>query len=269
MAAALFIYRRGKDGFRPIWIGAVAFILSQVGHIPFNQFLMVPGLKALGVEVAAQSGISLWILGVAAGLSAGVFEEITRYLVMKFWLKKNYHTLLPLKYGVGHGGVEALLVGLLAAVTLVQVMVLRGDGLMASLGPEQAALAKSQLELYWAGPWYQPFLGALERIAAMAFHIGASILVYKSIRSKNLAYLVIAVLGHTLLNAFAFIVAQQMELLLIEGLLLIFTAGWLYWIWKIKEIDPEEALDLPIPPQVQITAGQITPEQIEESRYDK
>jgi len=268
VAAALLIYKRGKSGFRPIWIGAAVFILSQVGHIPFNQFLMVPGLKALGVDVAAQGGISLWVLGVAAGLSAGIFEEVARYLALKFWLKKDTHTLLPLKYGIGHGGVEALLLGLLALFALIQVVVLSGDSLEALVPPEQIELALSQIETYWAVPWYHSLLGAAERISAMAFHIGASILVYKSVRTKNLLYLIIAVLGHAVLDAVAVVGVRQLDFLLLEGILFIFAAGWLYWAWRIREIDPEDDLDLPAPGQVQISAAQVSTEQIEESRYD-
>jgi len=268
-AAAILVYKRGKGGFRPIWIGAAAFVLSQVGHIPFNQFLMIPGLRALGVDVAAQSGISLWVLGAAAGLSAGIFEEVARFLALKFWLRNSSHTLLPLKYGIGHGGIEALLLGLLAAIALVQVLALEGDGVIAMLDPEQAALAKSQLEIYWAVPWYHSLLGGLERISAMAFHIGASLLVYKSVRSRNLAYLAIAVLGHTALNAFAVIAVKSMDFVLLEAILFIFAAGWLYGSWKVRHLDPEDPEELPVPQKVQITAAQITPEQIEESRYDK
>jgi uncharacterized membrane protein YhfC len=268
VTAALLIYKRGKSGFRPIWIGAAVFILSQVGHIPFNQFLMVPGLRALGVDLAAQGGISLWVLGVAAGLSAGVFEEIARYFALKFWLKKDAHTLLPLKYGIGHGGVEALLVGGLALTALVQVLVLRGDGVIAALDSEQVALIQSQLQAYWAIPWQQSLLGAWERSSGMMFHVGASILVYKTVRSKKPIYLIAAVLGHTLLDTFAVVAVQQLDLVLMEAILFVFAAGWLYWAWRIREIDPDEGLELPVPDQVQISAAQVTTEQIEETRYD-
>jgi len=267
-AAALLIYKRGKSGFRPIWIGAAVFVLSQVGHIPFNQFLMVPGLRALGVDVAAEGGVSLLVLGVVAGLSAGVFEEVARFLALKFWLKKDAHALLPVKYGIGHGGVEALLLGLLALFALVQVVVLGGEGAVDLLPPEQVELARTQLAAYWAVPWYHSLLGAAERISAMAFHVGASILVYKSVRTKNYLYLVVAVIGHMILDAFAVIAIKQMNILLLEGVIFIFSAGWLYWAWRIRNIDPAEDLDLPVPDQVQISAAQVTSEQIEESRYD-
>lgn len=268
VAAGILVYKKGKSGFRPIWIGAAVFILSQVGHIPFNQFLMIPGLRALGVDVAAQGGISLWVLGAAAGLSAGVFEEVARYLALKYWLKKDAHPLLPLKYGIGHGGVEAFLLGLLALFALVQILVLGGDGLEALIPPEQIDLARAQIATYWAVPWYHSLLGAVERISAMAFHIGASLLVYKSVRSKNLWYLVMAVVGHMALDAFAVIGIKQLNLLVLEGVIFVFAAGWLYWAWSIREIDLSEGVELPAPEQVQISASQATTDQIEESRYD-
>ncbi len=268
ITAALLFYKKGKSGFRPIWIGAAVFILSQVGHIPFNQFLMVPGLRALGVDIAAQRGVSLWVLGAVAGLSAGVFEEIARYLALKFWLKKDAHALLPVKYGIGHGGIEALLVGLLALVALVQVMVLRGEGALAVLDAEQVSLVQAQVEAYWAVPWYQALLGAWERISAMLFHVGASILVYKAVQTKKPIYVLVAVLGHTVLNAFAVIGVQQVDLVLMEAVLFIFAVGWLFWAWKIRVRDPEESLEPPLPDKVQLSASRVTTDQIEESRYE-
>ncbi|MCJ7733819.1 MAG: YhfC family intramembrane metalloprotease [Anaerolineales bacterium] len=267
--AALMIYRRGKDGFRPIWIGAAAFILSQVGHIPFNQFLMLPVIKAWGIDITAGFGAPLWILGAAAGLSAGVFEEITRYLVFRFWLKNSPSENLPIKVGIGHGGVEAILAGLLALYALIQVLVLRGEGALAAFDPDQAALIQSQLEAYWAIPWHQSLLGAWERISAMAFHLGASLMVYKSVLQKNPLWLVIAVFGHALLNAFAVIALRQLDFILLEGIVFVFAGLWLGWAWFVRVKDPVDADEEPLPPPLVLSsAPQITSKQIEESRYD-
>ena len=79
--------------------------------------------------------------------------------------------------------------------------------------------------------------------------------------------MIVAVLGHALLDAFAVISAQQMNLILVEGMIFVFAVGWLYWSWKIRELDPEEDGESPLPPQVQVSASQITSKQIEESRY--
>lgn len=267
---AMKIYRRGKAGFRPIWIGAAAFVLSQVGHIPFNQFLMFPLLEKIGISPIPREGFQLIMLGLAAGLSAGLFEEITRYLVLRFWLRKDHQELLPVKYGAGHGGIEAILAGLLALIAFVQVLILGGEGGLAGLDVEQAALVQSQLETYWAIPWQHSLLGAWERVSAMAFHIGASILVYKSIVEKKPLWLIIAVLGHTGLDAFAVVGVSKMDLVLFESILFVFTLAWLRWAWMVRARDPDETEIAQEPlPDLGFRATQITAEQIEESRYDE
>jgi uncharacterized membrane protein YhfC len=267
---ALKLYRRGKGSFRPIWIGAAAFILSQVGHIPFNQFVMLPLLEANGISPSGQGGTSLLALGIAAGLSAGIFEEITRYFVMKFWLKGEHNDFLPVKYGLGHGGIEAVLTGVLVLYAFIQVMVLGGEEALLAFDPEQVDLIQSQLEAYWAVPLHYSLLGAWERVSAMSFHVGASIMVYKSIREKKPGWLIIALLGHTVLNAFVVVLAPKLDLVLLEGTLFLFAAGWLAWAWLVRVQEPDllDPLQAPLP-EVRFRTPQITSDQIEESRYDE
>ena len=103
----------------------------------------------------------------------------------------------------------------------------------------------------------------------MAFHLGASLMVYKSVRQKNILWLVVAVLGHTLLNAFAVVGIQKLNVVLLEGVLFLFGVGWLFWGWTVREKDPlENDQEPPLPPPVQLSASQITSEHLEESRYD-
>jgi uncharacterized membrane protein YhfC len=266
----LMIFRRGKSGFRPIWIGAAAFIFSQVLHIPFNQFLMLPFLEARGIAPSAPEGAQLVLLGVAAGLSAGVFEEVTRYLVLRFFLRKEQEELLPVKYGLGHGGIEAILAGLLALAAFVQVLALGGEGALSSFEPDEVLLIQSQLETYWTVPWQQLLLGAWERVSALAFHVGASIFVYLSVVKKKPTWLIIAIIGHTVLDAFVVIAVNKIDLVLLEGILFIFALGWFGWAWLVRIKDPgkEEEIKGDVPDLPSITP-QITPEQIEESRYDE
>ena len=268
VVAALYFWRKGKLGFRPIWIGALVFVLSQVGHIPFNQFLMMPGLSALGIDLAAGSGVSLWVLGLAAGLSAGVFEEFARYFAFRYWLNKEPHSLLPIKYGVGHGGIEAIILGLFTVAALVQVLIFRDESAFAALPPDQIELARSQIEAYWAVPMGQLLLGAWERVSAMLFHVGASILVYKSVRTRNWIWLVVAILGHTMLNTIAVIGVKSMDFVLLEAILFLFALVWLYWTWQVREGDPPEEI-IPEPPApVQIMESQATQDQLDESKYE-
>ncbi len=265
----VILVRKGSGGFRTIGIGLAGFVLSQVGHIPFNQFVLLPVLEGWGIGVG-QSGWQLLALGAALGLSAGIFEEAARYAAFRYWLVKNPTTMLPVKYGVGHGGSEALLLGILTLIALIQVMTLGGEGSLSSFPPEQAELIQTQIAAYWDVPWQQSLLGAWERVSALAFHIGASLMVYKGVREKNLVWLVIAIIGHAMFNAFAVIFSRQLDFVLLESILFIFALGWLYWSWSVRviELEPPRA-DQPLPRKPRLTTQRITPEQLEESRYDE
>ncbi len=265
---AVILIRRGNDGFRPIGIGVAAFVLSQVGHIPFNQFVLLPALEGWGIGLT-QSGWKLLVMGIAVGFSAGIFEETARYLSFRFWLNKEPNTLLPIKYGVGHGGIEAFLLGILALYAFIQVLTLGGEGSLDSFSSEQADLIRAQILAYWDVPWQHLLLGAWERVSAMIFHIGASLMVYKSVRKKKPSWLAIAVLGHTLLNAFAVISSQKMDFVLVESILFIFSLGWLFWGWTLREREDEELKpELPLLGETRLQTQRITAEQLEESRYD-
>lgn len=266
---AVILIRRGNDGFRPIGIGIAAFIFSQVGHIPFNQFVLLPALEGWGIGLT-QSGWKLLVMGIAVGISAGIFEETARYLSFRFWLNKEPNTLLPMKYGVGHGGIEAFLLGILTLYALIQVLTLGGEGSLDSFSSEQADLIRAQIFTYWDVPCQHLLLGAWERVSAMVFHIGASLMVYKSVRKKKPSWLAIAILGHTLLNAFAVISSQKMNFVLVESILFIFSLGWLFWAWALREREVEELMpELPLPGETRLQTQRITAEQLEESRYDE
>lgn len=266
--AAVLLVRRTRGGFRVIGIGVAGFILSQVGHLPFNQFLLLPGLQRWGVELAAPAGKSLWVLGAAAGLSAGLFEEFTRYLVFRFWLRERKGAYLPWEYGIGHGGIEAVLTGVLVLFAFVQVLVLGGEGVLAGFPVEQAKLIQSQLDAYWAVPLSQALLGAWERVSALLFHLGASVFVYKSVREKRPRWLLIAIIGHAFLNAFAVVVVRQVGLLLMELLLFGFGVFWVVWAWFVRPRQQAEQSWDPPPPRPNLSDRQVTADQIEESRYE-
>lgn len=266
---AVILIRRGNDGFGPIGIGIAVFVLSQVGHIPFNQFVLLPALEGWGIGTS-QSGWKLLALGIAVGLSAGMFEETARYLSFRFWLNKRPYTLLPIKYGIGHGGIEAFLLGILALYALIQVLALGGEGSLNSFPPEQADLIRTQISIFWKVPWQHSLLGAWERVSALAFHIGASLMVYKSVREKKPSWLAIAVLGHTLLNTFAVMSSQKLDFVLLESILFIYSLGWLFWAWTLRVREIEELIpELPLPGETRLQTQRITAEQLEESKYDE
>ena len=218
----VWLVRRYKVGWSLFFIGALGFIVSQIGHIPFNQLVLNPIISGI-LEGGEAAGSNL-LVALLLGLSAGVFEEVTRYIFYR--LRKNMRSWdQGLMFGTGWGGAEAIIFGLLAATSIVNIYLYQ-SGLIYSLVPAElggdtaeaiAAGAQEIENLVNAPPWTF-LLGAVERVFALTLHLSLSILVLQVFLRKNLAWLFIAIGWHTLVNAVAvFGSLQGWNVLLIEG----------------------------------------------------
>jgi uncharacterized membrane protein YhfC len=108
-----YIARKRNIGWSVFLAGAVTFVLSQVGHLPFNASVL-PGLNAQIEQWPNTAG--LIALSIFLGLSAGVFEEVARYLTYRFWRKDVRTWGGGLMLGAGHGGIEAIIIGLIFSI---------------------------------------------------------------------------------------------------------------------------------------------------------
>jgi uncharacterized membrane protein YhfC len=268
LVLGVFLARRLRGEWRIFGIGAITFVGSQVFHIPFNIWVLSPFLEKMGWS-GAQTGLSLVFAAVFLGMSAGVFEEMARYFVFRFWLKdkRDWHSAIML--GAGHGGVEAIIVGVLALLALIQIMTLRGSDLADVVPADQVDLAKAQIEAFWALPWYAVLLGALERASAIALHLGATILVLQTFIRKRARWLLAAIVWHALLDAVAVYGIQTWGMYITEALILCMALISLVFVFKLRE-PHEQEVDIMVGfQQIQAeTLPSITlDERLDESRY--
>ncbi len=111
----IYLVRRFHLRWRLWWIGAAGFVISQVGHIPFNSLLTyLFQAKILPQPPAAWAP---YFNPVVLGLSAGLFEELTRAAIYAWWAKDARSWRKGVLLGAGHGGAEALLLGLAVLYT--------------------------------------------------------------------------------------------------------------------------------------------------------
>jgi uncharacterized membrane protein YhfC len=199
---AVWLRKRWPLPWSLFFAGAVTFVASQVVHLPFNAYVLVPALKGL-----TPGGGALVTVAVALGLSAGVCEELARYATFRFWRRGDHNGPAALMLGAGHGGIESILVGLLALQAALNAAFLARVGLEnLGLSPAQQALAASQL----SAPAYFPMLGALERVVVVPLHVSLSCMVMVATAKRRPAMLALAIAWHATVDAASFWCAKML-----------------------------------------------------------
>jgi uncharacterized membrane protein YhfC len=183
---------------RNVLVGAGVFVLfSQVLEKGLHAYLLKAN-PATAAWFHAHS-IAFAFYGCVA---AGLFEEVGRYLGMRFFVSASGNPGAAVAYGIGHGGVEAFLIGGVAmAETFVFATLLNSGRFEATLGPTLPPDALAQLragleQLTVAGLT----MGTLERLVAMLIQIGLSLVVWRAVEKKQLGFLALAILLHALID---------------------------------------------------------------------
>ncbi len=271
IALAVILTRRWKMGWRVWWIGAATFVLSQVGHIPFNG-LVSPLLGQFAIT-SLHPSLQLLIKALFLGLSAGLFEEGARYLVLRFWLKDARSWRGGVLFGAGHGGTEAILVGLLATYAAIQIVALSNatpEQLAQLVGADKVALAQSQLAAALSVPWYATLLGALERFFTLPCQIAMAVMVMQAFTHKKFAWLLAAIGYHALLDGLVVFLQPSLSVYQLEGVIGIFAVVSVGIIFLLRQPEPMSNLEpapVPLPEIATIQPVEETPENLDESRY--
>ncbi len=202
VALGLFLRKRFAIGWRFFGVGALTFVLSQVGHIPFN--LGLTALFQAGVLPAPPAAYKLAFNAVVLGLSAGVWEECFRYIAYRWMAKDARSWAAGLMLGAGHGGIEAIIFGFLALYSLLQIVALSGIVDLSTVLPAaQVETVQSAIAEYWSNPWYMGVMGAVERVFAILFHLTASVMVLQVFLGRGRRWLLYAIIWHAVLDATA------------------------------------------------------------------
>jgi Predicted membrane protein len=264
---AIYLTSRWKLGGRIWWIGAATFILSQIGHIPFN---WVAG------KILNQTGMITWdptfqlvFNAVFLGVSAGIFEEGARYLVMRWWAKDTRSWRKGVLFGAGHGGAEAIILGAITMYAFLQLATIRNTDLSRLFPANQLALVQRQVQAYWSMTWYSSMLGALERFFTIPCQIAMAVMVMQVFIRKNIGWLFVAISYHALLDGMAVVGQKYINPLGLEGVIGIFAILSVAIIFLLRQPEPFEAIS-PVEPAVdvsQIEPVQETSENIEKTRY--
>jgi len=261
----VWLLRRHRAVGWSLWgIGAATFVLSQVGHIPFNSLVARLWQPDLTTQL-----IPYFIF---LGLSAGVFEESARYLTFRFWAKEARSWGQGLMVGAGHGGIEAILVGLLFFRQVANLAFYRAgllDSALVDVNPEEIALIDAAATALFSLPWYEALLGGVERIFAICFHLSASLMVLRAVTTGNWGWYAVAIGWHALANTVSVYLTQTVSPLAAEGFLFIIALLSLGFIFAIRTPEPVPPPLEPLPsPEPNIHKPvSFDADKLDESRY--
>lgn len=238
IALIVIAHARLKVGWRYAGFGALIFftfqIITRVPLIQILQYFLLPTIKS--------SRPLLIAFLLFAALTAGIFEEVGRYLGYRWFMGHEEKTWAKgVMYGLGHGGLEsAVLVAGLSGVTLLNVWLLTSTNL-GIVPAAQRATAISQLSALAAQPAWLPLLGGWERVCAITAHVMFSLVVLQVFRRGSLGWLWLAIGLHTLLDGVTVLIPQFVHLgavgnpLLVEGVVTLFAICSLWAIFALRD----------------------------------
>ncbi|HTH58532.1 MAG TPA: YhfC family glutamic-type intramembrane protease, partial [Paraburkholderia sp.] len=207
---------------------------------------------------------------VYGALAAGVCEEVGRFLGMRLLMKRamarpaanrgarampgvdtnagaganlnanaNARTAAlraddgaALSYGLGHGGAEAWMVGVLVQLQWIVFAILENRGRLNDYLGNLPGEAVMRVHLILASLTPQlAGIFALERVIALVFQIGLSVLMWRGVRTGSRAILPLAIVVHALIDVpAAMSQARIVPLAIVDtvyAVAAVFVAGWL------------------------------------------
>ena len=238
LAVTLWFRRRYGSAWR-VWLyGVLVFAVFQLfTRVPLMTYLST----VVGPKIAGSTALALGWTTVAA-LTAGLVEELGRWLGYRYLFSRGrvaYEWANGVMYGLGHGGLESILlvggaaISSLASYMLVSRMDAGQMGGLLSTDQMQALLAAQQQ--YRAMPPWLPLLGGVERMLTLPIQVCFSLLVLQCFVRGERRWLWIAVLAHAVLDFVAPLVAQGGHYIAAEFIVALFCAVALWTIWRLRQ----------------------------------
>jgi uncharacterized membrane protein YhfC len=189
--------RRTSTSLAAFGAGALVFFVSQV-------VLRMPWQVPLGRWVSAHQRWMVPFL-IFSALTAALFEETGRYLGYRYLIRER-NRRVAVMFGLGHGGLEAMLVvGLpFAGLLLAWVLAERGSLPPAALATVQRQVARMS---FWGAQ-----IAVMERASAIAMHVGLSLIVLQVFTRRALRWLLLAMAVHVVANMIAVTMIEVVRL---------------------------------------------------------
>ncbi|MBS4223666.1 YhfC family intramembrane metalloprotease [Lederbergia citrea] len=194
--AGLILFYKEKTGIyvKPLIIGSIGFIV-------FTQILEKV-LHVIVITSFPNYADHPWLFGLYGGMAAGVFEEIGRFILFTWLLKKYLDYKGGISFGIGWGGIEGVLLMLMIFAPNILFAFFINAGtfeseLAGQIPADQLATLKETV-LSQGVSFY--LLASVERLFAVFLQIALSLLVLLAVVKKKFSYVIYAILIHAMID---------------------------------------------------------------------
>lgn len=202
---------------KPVWVGVVVFVIAVlVLERILHAVVLHPSTEG---TIALASRYPFWYV-IYGALAAGTFEETGRFLAFRYLKKRVSGIQTALAYGIGHGGVEMILVGAMGMVNyiVISVAINTKDSAILSKLPNEAI----QSLMNHAGSTTANIF--FERLGAFAIQIFLSIIVWAAVNYVQKSWLYPLAIG---LHAIVDVPSAMFQAGLISNELIVNVLLWL------------------------------------------
>lgn len=233
----LLAAKHRKQGILSAWfLGAAGFFVTQI-------LIRLPILTALHGQswflAFAQNHLFAYTFSLA--FTAGLFELAGRFAVAKL-MKKNLTQNRAIAAGLGHGGIEAMvLIGMTYVNNLIYIFMINSGSFDAQIAQSAGNEVAAQLELIrtqllaTSPPLF--LLAGFERLLAMTAQLAMSMLVCYGVAHKKVLPCTLTCLAiHTLIDlptGISLVLSQSIAYPIIYAILTVMAAFSLYVIREL------------------------------------
>lgn len=202
LGTAIWWVKTRHEKFTTVLVGAATWFVFAIILESIPKAFLFNQASPIGKAVLG----NVFLFTVFGALLAGIFEETGRLVAFKTVLKNRTNKETGISHGIGHGGFEAMYLLLVGGIQnlIYATMVNNGTfGVMTNRGAistADASALEAIPEALAAITLGTILLSITERIFAMIFHVGLSILVFSAVKKSRISLYFLAIAMHALFD---------------------------------------------------------------------
>lgn len=239
---AMFLWHKYTDAaFSPFVMGAAVFfvfvmVAEQIIHA------LVLGISA---DLAEFLRVRPWLYALYGGLLAALFEETGRFLVYRTMMKKYIARQNVVSYGLGHGGMECVMMLGASALSNFAIALLfnsmGAEAFIAEYAPADASALIEAVGAINAVDGAATVWAFVERLTMMCLQLEFSVLVFAAVRLKKVWLYPAAMVLHLVMDVLAGVLQNSAGgIWVLEVVMLVYAAALVYPILKLYKKLPKE-----------------------------